>query len=336
VFHSAGHDVYSAIGCTVYPGYHDIYHTPADMYGLYLDCRCNAERDWWWGGIDAHGVGDASRHGTTLQPVERRVMDTVAHVLSRYPLDRNRVYAVGNSMGGSGALGLAMNHGDVFASVIANVPAGVEHAMDRCCLGKEKPAGFSIPEPPVVVDYSAQNDAWSEGHDRFYKAMEAEKYALIGYFGPFGHADNTLPIRQVNDLVLTFDALSIKKNEAYPAFTHASTDDLIPWLNDLNNPISGQVNAFFLYQNTEDTATAFAMDIWLATDKDIDTKRTLPTASTADVTLRRIQNFVIRPNEEIHCAFGQSRMTVKADNTGHITLPQLTIKQEKQRLVLHK
>ena len=46
VLHSAGHDLYSCLGCTVYKGNHDIYHTPDDLYGLYLDCRENAATDF--------------------------------------------------------------------------------------------------------------------------------------------------------------------------------------------------------------------------------------------------------------------------------------------------
>ena len=48
VFHSAGHDVYSAVACTWQEGNHDIYHVPEDMYGLFLDCRANGNIDWWW------------------------------------------------------------------------------------------------------------------------------------------------------------------------------------------------------------------------------------------------------------------------------------------------
>ena len=50
VLHSAGHNVWTALQCTAQVGNHDIYHTPEDHFGLYLDCRANA-RDWWWGGM---------------------------------------------------------------------------------------------------------------------------------------------------------------------------------------------------------------------------------------------------------------------------------------------
>ena len=167
VFHSAGHDLESTLQCMVTPGDHDIYHTPDDSFALVLDCKKHDDTDWWWGGIDAHGKGNPARSGTNLMPVETRCIESIEWTLNSFPIDRERVYAVGNSMGGSGALGIALRRGDLFAAIKANVPAGVRHAADRCCLDKSSPNGFTIPDPPIVVDYSAQNDDWSEGQ-RFY------------------------------------------------------------------------------------------------------------------------------------------------------------------------
>ena len=47
-----------------------------------------------------------------------------------------------------------------------------------------------LADPPVVVNYSGQNDDWSKGHERFVQAMNERKYALYFYWGPFGHANN--------------------------------------------------------------------------------------------------------------------------------------------------
>lgn len=335
VFHSAGHDLYSTLGCTPYVGNHDIYHAPENMYALYLDCRFNQNNDWWWGGVDALGKEtDPSHGGIELQPVEKRCIDTVEYVLNEYPIDRNAVFAVGNSMGGSGALGIAFPRGDIFTAILANVPAGVEHICDRSCLGREKPDGFSIPDPPLVVDYSAQNDEWSTGHEKLYQGMAKEKYALVGYFGIFGHANSLEFIRTYNDLVLTFDALSMRKNEAYPAFTNASTDDPIPWPDHRDSELSGQVNAFFRFKNREDTASVFSIDLWLAGEDEIKTANHLPQKSVADVTLRRIQNFAVRPGERIHYIFGEKDGTVSADETGHITIPAIPVCREKTALIL--
>jgi hypothetical protein len=90
------------------------------------------------------------------------------------------------------------------------------------------PANVTLPDPPIVIDYSGQNDGWSKGHDGFYAAMSNRKYPLIMYWGPFGHANNHANILKVNDLINSFDWLSVKKNEAYPVFTNTSTNDPLP------------------------------------------------------------------------------------------------------------
>lgn len=334
VFHSAGHDVYSAIGCTWAPGNHDIYHVPEDMFGLFLDCRANPG-DWWWGGIDANGNGDPSRHGTELQPVENRCIHTIRHVMTAYPVDPMRVYGVGNSMGGSGVLGIGTNHGDLFAAILANVPAGVEHVVDRCCLLGDKPEGFTIPDPPVVVDYSAQNDSWSRGHEKLYRGMRENRYALIGYFGPFGHENNLARMRAVNDLILWQDMLSLRLNEAYPAFTNAASDDKNPWENTISDNAAGQVNAYFCWKNRIDMPDKLEIELSLMHKEDWQTEKQVPTETTADVTLRRIQRFAYQTGDTIAYTFGSQTGSVIIPDSGVITIPELHITQTENVLCLY-
>ena len=175
VLHSAGHDVHSCLACTTKVGNHDIYHSPPDFFALYLDCRAN-KGDWWWG-INKYP-------GPEVCPTEKRVIDTVKWVIKQYGIDENRVYLCGNSMGGSGTLGIGMRHGDVFAAIKANVPAEVKHVSSRMYFPPQTvPANVTLPDPPIVVDYSAQNDGWSRGHDAFVKAMNERKYAALHVLG---------------------------------------------------------------------------------------------------------------------------------------------------------
>ena len=137
---------------------------PQDFFALYLDCRAN-KGDWWWG-IEKY-------KGPEVGPTEKRVIDTVKWVIKEYGLDENRVYLCGNSMGGSGTLGIGMRHGDVFAAIKANVPAEVEHVSSRMYFPPQTvPADVTLPDPPIVVDYSAQNDGWSQGARRVRQGHE--------------------------------------------------------------------------------------------------------------------------------------------------------------------
>ncbi len=322
VLHSAGHDIYSCIGCTCYKGNHDIYHTPEDFYGLYLDCRAHENRDFWWGGINANGEGDPKRKNA-VQCVEKRVCTTVEWVISNYNIDPCRVFICGNSMGGSGALGIGMARGDLFTAVKVNVPAGVEHMLDRCHDGQ------NIPDPPVCIDYSAPNDAWSRGHEKFYKAMRERKYALYGYWADFGHANNDAVMLARNDLIHSFDWLSLRRDRAYAAFTNGECDTPNPWENPQEKvPVSGQVNAFFRWKNGKDLPESFSMGLYIISPEQLSTSFSIPEEARVDVTFRRLQQFRIAPKEKICCAFDGENKVIEADENGLVTLRQITLTRQ--------
>lgn len=328
VLHSAGHDVHSCLACTTKVGNHDIYHSPPEFFALYLDCRAN-KGDWWWG-INKYP-------GPDLCPTEKRVIDTVKWVIQQYGIDENRVYLSGNSMGGSGTLGIGMRHGDVFAAIKANVPAEVKHVSSRMYFPPQSvPADVKIPDPPICVDYSAPNDNWSRGHDAFAKAMNERKYALFMYWGPFGHANNHANIMKVNDLINSFDWLSVKKNESYPVFTDASTNDPLPWPKELGDKKAGQINAFFRWKDVRDTPEGVETSLFLIKPSELKTTFKIPSEATADVTLRRLQQFRIAPGASVRWKFGAAEGTAKADAAGVVTIPRLKITAEPASLSLKK
>ncbi len=320
VLHSAGHDVHSCLACTATVGNHDIYRSPPDFFALYLDCRAN-KGDWWWG-VEKY-------KGPDVGPTEKRVVDAVRWAVNEYKLDENRVYLCGNSMGGSGALGIGVRHGDVFAAVKANVPAGVEHVSARMSLPpRAVPAGVTFPDPPIVIDYSAPNDGWAKGHDAFARAMNDRKYALVQYWGPFGHANNLAQILKANDLVDSFDWLAVRKNESYPVFTNASTNDALPWPDRLTEKKAGQINAFFRWKTGIDTPAAVETQLFLLKAADLKTTFTVPTEATADVTLRRLQRFRVAPGAAVRWTFGTATGEATADATGCVTVPRLRVTAE--------
>ena len=327
VLHSAGHDVMSCVNCTRTVGNHDIYRSPDDHYALYVDCRKHQAQDWWWGGMHGRDQGLIKKNsGGDTTPVEKRVMDTVKWVIWKYGIDPNRVYLCGNSMGGSGTLGIGLRHGDVFAAIKANVPAGIEHVSQRMYFPPQSiPEHVTLPEPPVCIDYSAPNDSWSAGHDRFVKAMNDRKYSLYFYWGPFGHANNSAQIMKVNDLIDSFDWLSVKKNEAYAVFTSATSNSPLPWPDDLKSSAAGQVNAFFRWKNMSDSTDKFEMSLLLANATDVKTQFEIPKEASADVTLRRLQHFRLKPGETFRWSFGITRGEGQTDAQGLVTLPSLSI-----------
>ena len=331
VLHSAGHGLFSVLGCSPFHNNHDIYRTPDDLFGLYLDCREHRDTDFWWGGINALGEGGSNRKDN-IQPVEKRLYATIEWVKTHYPIDPERIYISGHSMGGSGALGIGMCRGDLFAAVKGNVAAGVEHMLDRCFK-----AGTQISDPPVCIDYSAQNDKWSNGHEKLYRSMREHKFALYGYWADFGHANDDATMLEKNDLIHSFDWLSIRRNRAYPVFTNADSDDSNPWeAGRRSSSDSGQVNAFFRWKNVADHPQYFRMRLFLVSPETLKTSFTIPAKATADVSLRRLQQFRIRPNEPVRWSFGVQSGIAEADVSGLLTLPRLEITQQETVLKLSR
>jgi len=326
VLHSAGHDVIQCVKHTRNIGDHDIYRSPDDFYALYLDCRRN-QGDWWWGGMHLNDANLTRKNsGGDPTPVERRVMDTVRWVIEKYGIDPDRVYLCGISMGGSGTLGIGMRNGDVFAAIKASIPAGIEHVSQRMYFPPQAvPENVTIPDPPIAIDDSAQNDGWSTGHERFVKAMNDRKYAIIFYWGPFGHADNHLLIEKVNDLAGSFDWLNVKRNEAYPVFTNAAGNNKLPWPDGLKIAAAGQVNAFFRWKCLSDTKDRLEMSLFLVSPAQVKTAFEIPKEATADVSLRRIQSGPVAPGETFQWTFGREKGEGQADAGGVITVPGLKI-----------
>jgi pimeloyl-ACP methyl ester carboxylesterase len=337
VLHSAGHNVLSCVKCTAEVGNHDIYRSPDDFYALYVDCAAN-RGDWWWGGMHAKDENLIKKNsGGDPTPAERRVIDTVKWVIKAYAIDPDRVYLCGNSMGGSGTLGIGLRHGDVFAAIKANVPAGIEQASQRMYFPPQAPPqNLKLPDPPVAVDYSAPNDGWSFGHERFVKAMNDRKYALYFYWGPFGHANNSANILKVNDLIDSFDWLSVRKNEAYAVFANATGNSKIPWPDNLKEKAPGQVNAFFRWKIISDAKDKLEMSLYLTSPADLKTTFEIPAEASADVSLRRVQNLQAKPGESLQWTFGAAKGEVKADAEGLLTLPSLKIAAKPETLTIRR
>ncbi len=320
------------------PDVHNIYAIPEGFYGMFPDCGGNRETDWWYGGRPAPDKEItpeyAEKATSELLPVEKRILAEIAWVVDTYKIDPNRVYLCGNSMGGSGTLGIGMRNGDVFAAIKANVPAGIWHAYDRLQLGEED-APKGMPDPPVCLDYSAPNDQWSDYHEFLFDGVEKRKYSYIAYWGNFGHENRDEKVAAVNDLFNTFDWLSVRKDEAYPVFTSASTDDPCPWPEKSSDAPPGQRGAYFRWTNKVDSPDRFEIELRLATNDELkSTIFEIPTESSADVSLRRLQKFGVSPGETVAWTFGDRSGEVQADKNGLVTIPSLTITSVPQILTL--
>ncbi len=332
VLHSAGHDADKAILCTQTPDDHDIYRAPDDFYALYMDCRMAKDSDWWWGANKYQGFN--------LSPCEKRIIATIEEIVVKYSIDRDRIYLCGNSMGGSGTLGIGLRHGDLFAAIKANVPALVKHACGRMGWDMNKKtnvAGIdftSIPDPPFLVDYSAPNDKWSDGHEHLVAMMSTRKYPWQLLWGAFGHADNDSQMLPKNDIIHAFAWTKVRKSDILPVFTNASCDSLLPWPACRSSINPGQINAFFRWADGLSTDVSVSIRIFLA---DVMSHHFIvPDRATADVTLRRLGTFKVKCGDSLSWTYNGKSGTVVVGKDGLLTIPMLEMVKASRTLVIKK
>ena len=352
-----------------------VFSCPDDFYVLNLDdirsyhvLWNRTHEQYWWGGSSSYGgpeVKDVARLRKGETPCEKRVLASVEWTISRYGIDRNRVYLCGNSMGGQATYAIGLSHGDIFAAVNANVPATVWFAAARLGFVDDDGAdirdwnvsGFA--EPPVCVEWSGVDDMWSREREVIIRNLRKRKWSHLVLWGDYGHCGSVAAARKKNDLVEKFDWLAVRRNAAYPVFTEASCDDRLPWpfktwkphygrfsgwKGDIDraemeiaegaNPV-GQINGFFRWKNLQDDESGFALELRIASAEELGTVHfTPPSAALADVTVRRIQHSALARAKRVAWTFGPQSGVAERDDHGTLTIPNLGLQQSPKMLRL--
>ena len=139
----------------------------------------------------------------------------------------------------------------------------------------------------------------------------------------------------MNDLIDSFDWLSVRKDEAYPVFTGATSNSKLPWPDDLKSSEAGQVNGFFRWESVEDSAKRLAMSLFLVSPESLKTRFEIPVKAQADVSLRRLQNFRLKEGEVFRWQFGEAKGESKVGSRGLITVKGLHVTNTPRVLMIH-
>lgn len=331
-----------------YPCVPDVGDIGPEFVLLFLNCGGAHGVDGWWG-WDAVKK-DPVKYATVYSLGENRILASIDWVARKYTVDRNRIYLCGHSMGGSGTLGIGMARGDIFAAIMAGVPAGVDHAWHRLGLPGRKPpkagsppdpdapaadsvaqlrkvSAYGLPDPPVVLNFSSQTDSWSEGQEQLLKAMHDGRMMTVFCWAPFGHVHE---YPTANPAALEFPWLQIRKDQAYPVFTNASTDQKFPGTYSKEPDQAGQINAYFRWKNLTDAPNKFQIELFLVDGKGLKKNMDVPVSSMADVTMRRLQKFKIMEGATYSWQVSQDGKsiqagTARADEAVLLTVPRVTV-----------
>lgn len=296
---------------------------------LYLDVYEHKPIDGGWGWHIAKRSGDTYKE--QLTPIENRVFSTIEWVVQKYNIDRNRIYLSGVSMGGYGGLGLGIVRGDIFAAINVAVPGGPDWPFHRL-------KNTTYPDPPPVLNFSTHVDKYSKGQEDLQAYCADNKLLQIFSWGVFKHSPR---VSNTSSPANEFPWKEIVKNEAYPVFVGATTDQTYPGHGNIKaKDQEGQINGYFRWKNLEDSVDRFKMELRLVKKNELQkTRKDHPAVSTAEVSLRRLQRFKV--NEALEYKWSMVRDNdilqkgvVRLDKLGLITIKGLTIEANPAVLVI--
>jgi hypothetical protein len=284
----------------------------------------------------------------------------------KYNIDPNRIYAQGGSMGGGGSLHLAYHYPQFFAAVWsvvpwispetwlfeqghihkafgtreqglrANSPTGplVWNWLDMRWVAANNPA--STPLPPLILFFRPDDPILrqTEVPQLLQKTTANKKYALAQW-APGLHkgwreikSDEELPVQDMGTYYLRF-----RRDEAYPAFASASS-------NDAFSSERGQFNGLLDWSSSlRDFSPDKSDDIADTRGQFAITLKSLKADATAQVTIRNAQQFKLTPGQSVGWTNAKlnghliKSGTAKADKDGLVTL-DLDILAEGNRLSL--
>jgi len=325
--------------------------------------------DWWTGYHERLGTGQPVKtkedwtKGVVRPYSQRRMLSFLDWVATKWEVDPSRTFAAGNSMGGSGALMLALRFPERVAWAISWVGIHIPHMSPQFKNSYEQVYGnpewgVKFEDGTPVWDYF--NNAWylrrypekdigfltfSNGKNdgsigwqqavEFYRALQETRRPHLFVWGQSGHGERAVMPRGGGERVMPID---LRTNQSLPAFTNCSLDNNPGNGDPGNGDASGQVN-FYLYWETGnivDRPERWEMTIGLIDQAPRDT-------ATVDITPRRRQRFKAQPGE----AFTWSNVSldtnkviqsgqVIADKWGLVTLPKVFVSKRQNRLSITK
>lgn len=308
---------------------------------------------WWYGYRDNLYKSEDNKNAVVINYTEERLLALIQWAQEYLGTDPNKTYLEGTSMGGSGALCMALHYPDKFAAVIAKVPVtaitnlgkgnlsrfeGLCGPLDNSVLTNE---GIPVLERmngilnvqkcktdlPYIFICNGRNDPsipW-ENNPPFYKALTDARQGFEAYWDDGEHnMVNNLPddIKRWNNKYL-----NLAINESYPAFSNSSLNKNPGDGNPKDGDIIGWINRELTWDQVVDKEEEYSIHI-KATGSEIIYPFHI------DVTLRRLQNFIIDSNKDLIVTInGICTKQFSIDSNNRITIENLKVDSEDGLLI---
>jgi hypothetical protein len=274
-------------------------------------------------------------------------------------IDRSRIFAAGNSMGGSGAVMLTLRYPQIawavswvgvhrphltpqftssYEIVYGPRSAGVrfedgtpvwEHFDDAVYLRQhpERDMGF-------ITFSNGKNDnaiGWQQAVD-FVHALQEARQPHLFYWGQSGHGQRPLiPVGNERNL-----ELDIRNDRSLPAFTRSSLDDDVGNGTQETGKPEGQINLFLMW---DPDSVVDAVDRWEVSVRI--TSGAPAKEARADITPRRLQRFRPVAGETLRWSNMAGKQVLQSgdvtpDRFGLVTIPAVQVRAGGVRVVVER
>lgn len=286
---------------------------------------------WWYGYGNAYP--DVTS-GTVFNYTENMLLRMIEWAETNFPIDPNRIFLSGGSMGGTGSISFGFRHPDIVAGISAQVPQvnpalpgiGWSQTQLQAIWGdvsRNLPTneGFGVWDRMNMTNYAAnhkedlpflkvqnsKNDTtllWFQIPD-FYKNLNTSRHGFVAAWGQGGHGSSStgLPSGYLN-----FDIYSkIKLNQSYVAVSNSSANNNPGSGNVADGDSIGQMNSGYDWSILSDNK-----DQWSAL-----IKYTGGDSAYADISARRLQNFNFTAGDRLAYSLWDG-VTGSVVQTGHV------------------
>ena len=312
--------------------------------------HCPAISTWWFGYNRNLPTTTDTPEIIGANYTQRYILALIHWAQNWLGTDPSQTYLTGGSMGGSGAVALALHFPNVFAAVLAHVPV-YSYTWETCSTSQAATAGrIACPMGPIknrtaklldgtdllqhldgarniatradtppIFATNGRNDAsipWIN-NPPFYRAANNARQAFAVYWNDGAHGMSASAPEDVKNWRALFRKYRL--NQPFPAFANCSDNRAFGDGNPENGDREGWLNRGLDWHSPADQPDRLAMTI-TADYPGI----TYPV--TVDVTLRRIQAFKAAPGETLRLQINQDQpvpYTVPAN--GLLTVANLKI-----------
>jgi len=333
-------------------------------HSFWFGYRENLGRCYLTGRFGKQAAGAGLPSDAVPEPVpvrdytRRRIRWTIDGVISHFPVDGNRVYLKGSSMGGAGTVGFGLRHPELFAALEANVPLinaprskawaykllgqiwqaenwpDLPDGQGNTLRGRLDDSAYVLGakvDLPFLKFVNGRRDGaigWSQIPE-FIRAMQKARQPFMCAWHNGEH--HGLREGEVPNFT-AFDILQIRRDQCVPAFSNASTADDPGSGDPGQGDLVGGINDDFRWEVEKDSRDELVLKLWRLPKSG---KHAGVKEATVDVTPRRRQAFrppagaeVTVRNVSAEDGSVLQKLAVTVEPTGLFTAPQVRVSLE--------